>query len=221
MARRTLLVVVVLVSVVTATSLTPVTAAEVGRGTGLRIAVADLGEIVREYARSKTEQAEIRATHGQVMERLRAMDAERQRLEKEIQGLALGSPERLERKKKAENLEQEIRTLARGADRDITERINRVQAEIYKEILEVVAEYAKEHKIDLVLKQQSPSGEESGLPAGLQMGLQTVLYQAPGLDITHDILDCLNRRYEEARKAAGHKTEPGKTPAEGAGKEPK
>jgi Skp family chaperone for outer membrane proteins len=185
----------------------PARAADVGATTTLRIATADIGEIYKKYARREAEQGEMNAWRVQIEERVKAMDAERQRLQKEIDALALGSPERLERKKKLDDLQQELLAATRGARKELDERVTRVTSELYQEILAIIADYARDNKIDLVLKQQSFTPEEAAIPQGLmmQIGLQTVLYQREGLDITPAIIERLNRRYEETKRAGAEK----------------
>ena len=66
------------------------------------------------------------------------------------------------------------------------DRVNRLGAGVYADLTGAIAEYAKAHAIDLVLKEQSvPLEEEPASEAfAVRIGFQPVFYCAPDLDIT-------------------------------------
>ncbi len=73
---------------------------------------------------------------------------------------------------------------------------------IYADIRAGVAEFAQRNSYDLVLKSDSPeltSSRPDFLP--VEMSLRGVLYHSQALDITHQVVEALNRKFEA--EAAG------------------
>jgi len=188
-----------------------------GGKTAVRIAVADLRKIYEGYEKQKDEEKVVKAYQQRIRRRVESMRGDFRRLTDEMKNLSLGSPERLERKGKLEKIKEELRNLTQTATRELNERVVRATRELYGEVREVVAEYAGEHGIDLVIKKQSLRADEKAMAANVsfQIGFQPVLYVDKQLEITDVIIERLNARYRAAKKekkeegAAGKPEKPG------------
>lgn len=185
-----------------------------GGKTALRIAVADLREIYEGYEKQKDEEKVVKAYQERIRRHVESLRSDFQRLTDEMKNLSLGSPERLERKGKLEKIKEELRNLTQTATRELNERVVRATRQLYGEVREVVAEYAGEHGIDLVIKKQSLRADSQSMAASIsfQIGFEPVLYVDKRLDITDVIIERLNARYRAAKKEkedAGKPEKPG------------
>ena len=193
-----------------------------GGRTAVRIAVADLRRIYEDYEKQKDEEKVVKAYQDRIRRRVESLRGDFQRLADEMKNLSLGSPERLERKQKIEKIKNELRNLTQTATRELNERVVRATRGLYGEVGEVVAEYAREHGIDLVIKKQSlrADGKSMAASVSFQIGFEPVLYVDKQLEITDAIIERLNARYRAAKKEKKEKEAAGKPEKPGAAAKP-
>lgn len=176
------------------------------------IAVVDLEELVSLHPNTAADKKlleqtlkEFTAEKDELRERFeKARDAFEDAV-KEVQNPALSE----KAKRKAEDEALKRRTAALNAEREMSERVRTLQRQLTEqevrmlkrtasEIEDAVAGYARARKIDLVL--QLP-GEKLGAVSG-------VLYAAPPLNITTNIMTLLGIRPEAAEKPAAEAGKP-------------
>lgn len=176
------------------------------------IAVVDLEELVSLHPNTAADKKlleqtlkEFTAEKDELRERFeKARDAFEDAV-KEVQNPALSE----KAKRKAEDEALKRRTAALNAEREMSERVRALQRQLTEqevrmlkrtasEIEDAVAGYARARKIDLVL--QLP-GEKLGAVSG-------VLYAAPPLNITTNIMTLLGIRPEAAEKPAAEAGKP-------------
>lgn len=176
------------------------------------IAVVDLEELVSLHPNTAADKKlleqtlkEFTAEKDELRERFeKARDAFEEAV-KEVQNPALSE----KAKRKAEDEALRRRTAALNAEREMSERVRALQRQLTEqevrmlkrtasEIEDAVAGYARARKIDLVL--QLP-GEKLGAVSG-------VLYAAPPLNITTNIMTLLGIRPEAAEKPAAEAGKP-------------
>ncbi|MGI6098295.1 MAG: OmpH family outer membrane protein [Lentisphaerae bacterium] len=176
------------------------------------IAVVDLEELVSLHPNTAADKKlleqtlkEFTAEKEELKERFeKARDAFEEAV-KEVQNPALSE----KAKKKAEDEALKRRTAALNAEREMSERVRALQRQLTEqevrmlkrtasEIEDAIAGYARAKKIDLVL--QLP-GEKLGAVSG-------VLYAAPPLNITTNIMTLLGIRPEAAEKPSAEAGKP-------------
>ena len=176
------------------------------------IAVVDLEELVSLHPNTAADKKlleqtlkEFTAEKDELRERFeKARDAFEDAV-KEVQNPALSE----KAKRKAEDEALKRRTAALNAEREMSERVRALQRQLTEqevrmlkrtasEIEDAIAGYARAKKIDLVL--QLP-GEKLGAVSG-------VLYAAPPLNITTNIMTLLGIRPEAAEKPSAEAGKP-------------
>jgi len=176
------------------------------------IAVVDLEELVSLHPNTAADKKlleqtlkEFTAEKEELKERFeKARDAFEEAV-KEVQNPALSE----KAKKKAEDEALKRRTAALNAEREMSERVRALQRQLTEqevrmlkrtasEIEDAIAGYARAKKIDLVL--QLP-GEKLGAVSG-------VLYAAPPMNITTNIMKLMGIRPEAAAETPPQQTEP-------------
>lgn len=176
------------------------------------IAVVDLEELVRLHPNTTSDKKlleqtlkEFTAQKEQLQSRFETTRKAFEEAVREVQNPALSE----KAKKKAEDEAMTRRTAAVDAERELTETVRSLQRQLTEqevrmlkrttaEIEKAVAAYAKAKQLDLVL--QLP-GEKMGAVSG-------VLYAAPPMNITTNIMKLMGIRPEAAAETPPLQTEP-------------
>jgi len=162
---------------------------------GPRIAVADITRIFNAYHKRLEYQEKLEATGKSLREREELFKTRIRNLEKEISGLAMGHPRREQLLKDLRRQRTEYARFSLEARRQLDDAVRESTAVLYEDIARAVEAYAKAHRIDLVIKQQSfPRRQPSAEKQAHSIGRRTVLYCDPDLDITDRIIEVLNRK---------------------------
>ena len=184
----------------------------------LKIGVVDLEKLFTDYRLAKELEGELRAEAGRQEDELRKQKEvileHRRRLAADTR-----DPDNLDRMKESQKLEYELAEY-RSLQEDIRAKIAASRfknaKKIWSEIEDAVARYAKQKGLDLVIKDQVPINPiGSGAELQAYMNSKAVIYRAPYLDCTAEVLKVLNTDYERGRTAV-----PEKPPAKG-GETPK
>ena len=162
----------------------------------IKIAVIDTGRVFLATEEIKNQEETLKADLEKLQEdpRIKAIKAEQERIKKENDELVASSAPLEERKKRAADLQGEIREL-QALQKDAGEEIGRQQRELQKRIVEVsalnmkkiqavIAAYAKQKGYALVL--ESAGQTNTRLPA--------LLYSKDATDITDDIIALVNKK---------------------------
>lgn len=163
----------------------------------LRVAVVDMARILRgseEWRDSVEERSRLLDTMKRTLSKL---SQQAQVLRNEYQNLAPGTQERDD---KGADLERALREMEQTR-LDFEDRIARQHSQsvlsLFRSLDAVVADYAREHGVSLVLKkQQLEPGGPQGVEESLQLATAEVLYADSALDISEPIIAALNAQYE-------------------------
>lgn len=153
-----------------------------------RVAVLDIGEVLRRHPSLKAELAELRADAARADEILKRRRDELAQLTRKLEGLQPDSTEHkslkeeLSARQAALNLDSELQ------QRELARRESRLYQQYYGRVMEVVAEYARDHHLAVVLRsdRSAPKGPSPGeMPRGVG---QVVLWNDAAVDITAEIV---------------------------------
>jgi Skp family chaperone for outer membrane proteins len=183
----------------------------------LKIAVVDIAILFRDYHRSKVMRDGLLDQMRAYRNRVESQQRRLAQKEAELREFAAGTAEHLARREDIAEKAKELRALQMEAETAQNAAWIKLIREIYSDVNEAAAAYAKEKKIDLVIKQQSildtsdRADEARRDSLILDISRRGVLYHSEALDITTPILQRLNEAY--ARRQAESAKE-GKAEAE-------
>lgn len=169
--------------------------------TPTKAAVCDVVAVFRQYQRAKelTDKLKERldAVKKESDERGKAIET----IDAEMGQLKLGSPEYDNRLNEKTKLTIERQAYLAFQD-DLAKRENfRLTKDMYDDILKVIEKISKERGYQLVMFREPSDQMGNNLEELLQtMARRKVLYNAPSLDITEDVLMRLNEEFKSSKK---------------------
>jgi Skp family chaperone for outer membrane proteins len=176
---------------------------------GTRVALLNLKQVVMGYKKWIRFTDELKAEYKQYQERVEGLNRQMEGLKKEM-AAATAPEEKTKIEKQTKDLQRQFQRISDEAKRELGKKESVELVAVYKEMTDVVAAYARENDIDLVMHYNDALTEaEMNSPQNIQRklvaGPTTPLYVKPGtLDISAAILERLNDRYSnEASHAPG------------------
>ena len=181
------------------------------RAAELKIAVIDMQKTFREYEKTKTIEIKLNQQMEVFKEYSSQLNQQYQNLRKQYesarddsQNISYSAAERENKRQKAQQLyeslklkEQEMNSYKESRKTQISDMYTRLRDEVVEEIRKAVHNKAVIEGYTLVLDQSGGSLDEIGF----------VIYFQPGLDITEEIIQDLNRGYRKnAKDPAGAAT---------------
>jgi Skp family chaperone for outer membrane proteins len=161
------------------------------------VAVVDMGRVLagcKEWQDAVAERARMLDTARRTLDKLARKG---QVLRNEYENLPPGTEER---RKKAEELEaalQEYQQTRQQLDEEAARQHEGSVRNLFAKLSGVVAEYAKEHGISVVLKKQDfDLSAPQSVEQSLQIATTEVLYADPALDISAAVIERLNAGYK-------------------------
>lgn len=166
-----------------------------------KVAVVDMVKLFNNYDRTKS-------VNERLAKRQNELKAERKKIVNKIEAMRAGlenfnpdSKDFYERQKKLFRLSVELKSLTQVGKEDIKREFRLSTERIYKEIVDVVAEVAKQSGYDLVLYLDAVQIQSDSFPTLLEKIRQRkVIYSAPHINITRQSLDYLNQKYKLRKK---------------------
>ena len=142
-----------------------------------KIATVDVNRVINELPEAKLRKKDLDDKASAARKKIEAQRAALMEQEKKLKEKKVSdtSPEAEKFRADARNYER----LIRDSDEDLRKEFFKLNKQLAEKVYKVVAEYAKTHKIDLVLDKTDK-------------GRSTVLYGEPGADITEAIIKQLN-----------------------------
>jgi len=178
----------------------------------LRIAVVDLSRLFQEYKRAREFRDELITLLRSYSNKLKSLRRRVAQNRNELKDYAIGTAEFLAKQEELRERVNELRALEQEAAAARNSKWVILLKDTYADIDAAVQEYARERKIDLVIKQQSIGEyEEATLKKmtrdsmAIEISQRTILFATDQLDITDAILERLNETYD--RLAAEEKKE--------------
>jgi Skp family chaperone for outer membrane proteins len=161
----------------------------------------DISRVWSEYRRRGDFDNDYKAIRLDLANQDRTRTEEIARYQKQIETLAMGTPERLELEEKAKTAMKETEDFRRKGAQDLNEKFVSMLNRLFGEVLQEIARVAKEGDYDLIIKDQSPDPNVADrADAVLQLGQRVVLYAKPEYDLTSTVIKRLNDKYEAEQK---------------------
>ncbi len=169
---------------------------------GTKIAVIDVGMIVKKHPTIKAQQQKI---HEQVKVAQEELNKRRQAIIAEAEQLKVlneGSPDFNKLQEKLAQQEAQLKLDSVRREKDLEELEAKMALEFYTNLQTLIAQLATYHQIDLVLRANTEVPDMKQ-PATIQMALEKgVVFSRPHLDMTNAVLQML----EQQAPAAGATT---------------
>ncbi len=164
----------------------------------LRVAAVDVEKVLNEYKKGtdlyKEIEKELEPRANNIKQKAKYIREEQQRLASDPRADPI---EQLQRKQKIELAIAEVNKEEKDFNERRTELEVKAMDDVWSDVNEAAARYAREHGLDLVIKQQVRSGKaRSATTIHMRIAAQTLLYVSPRLDITDELLKQLNAEYE-------------------------
>lgn len=162
----------------------------------LRGAVIDITYVFTKYDRFRQSMEDLKRRSAEPEAQVKRERDQLRRTTQQLQGLELGSCEYNELQTEAAQLEAELKMLVQSNRRASLQQKAAVYDAAYREIVEEVARFAKEHGITIVFR-LGKENESRKAEEVLRRINCPIVYQ-DGLDITDEILARLNRKAAQA-----------------------
>ncbi len=178
----------------------------------LKIGVVDISGVFNGYEKRKDHDQKLKDMEINYKSEIEKQRKEMINLNEETQLLDLGSESI---KKNIEILERkraELDGFVKFADRQLMKRYKEFFELIYDDVVKEVDVIGKEGNYSLIIKKEEPELKSSQI-SDLQykIGIRTVLYHSNVVDITSNVIERLNARYQKEKEK--RKKEEGETEA--------
>jgi Skp family chaperone for outer membrane proteins len=178
---------------------------------GTKIAVIDVGMIVKNHPTIKLQQQQIRE---QVKVAQEELNKRRQAIVTEAEQLKMlneGSPDFNKLQEKLTQQEAQLKLDSVRREKDLEDLEAKMALEFYTNLQTLIAQLADYYQIDLVLRANNEAPDLKQ-PATIQMALEKgVVFSRPQLDMTNAVLEMLKKQAPTAPAPT-----PGATPGPGA-----
>ncbi|HEY3966773.1 MAG TPA: OmpH family outer membrane protein [Planctomycetaceae bacterium] len=184
-----------------------------GARPALKIAVLDMGQLLRQYKKTVGLREEINASGEASNTKLKEMYGKGQELIQSLKDGSIepGSPKFRERELEIYRLESYIKTAKSSAEKDLKRQELKASVEVYNEIQDVLKLFCEHNGFTVILRIDN-EGTAATDPQALGRALsQNIIYHQHRDDITSSVVAYLNRRYEssaQAESATGLKSSP-------------
>jgi outer membrane protein len=183
-----------------------------------KIGLIDMAHIFKEYKKFVALRDDLKGKIEESDSKAKALATQIKGLQAELSKLTSGSPEYSETERKLAEAGSKFETFRKLAQSEFLREESQIYKTIYLEVTDMVEKYAKHYNYTLVMR-FSREGLESDEPGNVIKGMnrQVVFFRTQD-DITQQILEVLNKRYESdggaaPRAARAEEAGPGKKSA--------
>ena len=173
-----------------------------GKPANFPIAVVDVGKASAHTKAMKSGLEELKKMHASYQAALGILSKQLESLDLEISLMKIPSPEKMEKQIVMSGLIRRRDASKKFYDAALTDRRTKMDVLVYREIAAALAELAKKNGILLVLRKRAHMSSEEVIKQGgtaeeatkRQIGtdrLRDVLYHAPAIDLTEDLIKYL------------------------------
>ncbi|NDC53449.1 MAG: OmpH family outer membrane protein [Planctomycetia bacterium] len=166
--------------------------ASAAAGPAAHVAVIDVGYIFKNHNRFKAAMDKMK---DEVMAAENGLKAERDRiggLMEQIKGFNVGTPEYKKLEAEIAKAQGDFNVNAQLQKKDFMDREAKVYLQVYTEVEKAVEQFAREHRIAVVLRFDGEPVDGSDRNQILRGITKPIVYLEPGIDITPDVLKMLN-----------------------------
>jgi Skp family chaperone for outer membrane proteins len=155
-------------------------------------AVIDVGYIFKNHSRFKAAMDKMK---DEVLAAENGLKAERDRINglmEQLKGFNVGTPEYKRLEAEIAKAQGDFNVNAQLQKKDFMEREAKVYMQVYDEVEKAVTQFAREHRIAVVLRFDGDPVDSSDRNQILRGITKPIVYYEPGIDITPDVLKMLN-----------------------------
>ena len=169
-------------------------------------AVVNVGAVSEKYARTADLEAQFDAVRRKLNQERDSMKEKIEKANRSLQEeLKPGTDEYRARRKQIALMEAELQWFVESEGQKVEKGLADSLRVIFGDIQSAVREVAQEKGVEIVLASDQLPAETPDSPTQVRQHilLQKVLFWAPGLDLTEDVITKLNARYKPSTPAAG------------------
>jgi len=172
----------------------------------LKIGVVDINEIFDNYDKRTDLDQQLKNTEAEFKKEIESKKKTMIDLNEETQLLDLGSESRNENMEILERKNVELEGYAKLAEKQLTKKYKDAFEKIYEEITKEVNSFGKEKNYSVIIKKEKPNLASNQLSdLQFKIGIRTVLYNSSAIDITSNITERINARYQKEKNASAGK----------------
>ncbi|MBT3878083.1 MAG: OmpH family outer membrane protein [Candidatus Scalindua sp.] len=172
----------------------------------LKIGIVDINEIFDKYDKRTDLDQELKETEAEFKKEIESKKKIMIDLNEETQLLDLGSETRNENMEILERKNVELEGYAKFAEQQLTKKYKDAFEKIYEEIVKEVDSFGKEKNYSVIIKKEKPNLQSNQLSdLQFKIGIRTVLYNSSEIDVTPNITERINARYQKEKNASAGK----------------
>ena len=166
----------------------------------LKIGIVDINEIFDNYDKRKDLDQQLKNTETEFKKEIESKKKTIIDLNEETQLLDLGSESRNMNMEILERKNVELEGYAKFAERQLTKKYKNAFEVIYEEIINEVDSFGKDRNYSVIIKKEKPNLQSNQLSdLQFKIGIRTVLYNSSAIDVTANITERINARYQQEK----------------------
>ena len=173
----------------------------------LKIGVVDINEVFDKYDKRVDLDQQLKDTEAEFKNEIESKKKAMIELNEETQLLDLGSESRSKNMEILEKKNVELEGFAKFAEKQLMKKYKDAFEKIYEEIIKEVDSFGKDRNYSVIIKKEKPNLKSNQLSdLQFKIGIRTVLYNSSAIDVTPNITERINARYQQ-EKAKNASTE--------------
>ncbi len=173
----------------------------------LKIGVVDINEVFDKYDKRVDLDQQLKDTEAEFKKEIESKKKVMIDLNEETQLLDLGSESRDKNIVILEKKNVELEGYAKFAEKQLMKKYKDAFEKIYEEIIKEVDSFGKDRNYSVIIKKEKPNLKSNQLSdLQFKIGIRTVLYNSSAIDVTPNITERINARYQQ-EKAKNASTE--------------
>jgi Skp family chaperone for outer membrane proteins len=171
-----------------------------------RIGFLNLHEVLKHYQKWVSLRDQLKTQDEEFVKTLKVKQARLEQLATEAKQPGTTQQRKEAIETEAKQIQFDMQNLQEEAKKKFMKYRDDNMAMIYREVDQVVKEYAKANGIDIVMRYNEDWGDDYHSPAKVVGRMQYTffpMYYDPSLEITGSVRDTLNKRYASAAGGAG------------------
>jgi len=166
----------------------------------LKIGVVDINEVFDKYDKRVDLDQQLKDSEAEFKNEIESKKKAMIDLNEETQLLDLGSESRSKNMEILEKKNVELEGFAKFAEKQLMKKYKDAFEKIYDEIINEVDSFGKDRNYSVIIKKEKPNLESNQLSdLQFKIGIRTVLYNSSAIDVTPNITERINARYQQEK----------------------
>ena len=166
----------------------------------LKVGVVDINDIFDKYEKRSDLDKQLKESEAEFKAEIESKKKAMVELNEETQLLDLGSESRNKNMDILERKNVELEGYAKFAEQQLTKKYKDAFEKIYEEIVKEVDSFGKEKNYSVIIKKEKPNLQSNQLSdLQFKIGIRTVLYNSSAIDITQNVTERMNARYQQEK----------------------